>query len=174
MSDTVYRVYLDGYITEKKARRTIGELYGAASEYPGCAIEFVINSQGGCIPDGTAIYSELRAMSERGGGEHHVTTKVRGMAGSIATLIFEAGDLRVGGPLDVLIYHESKLTLHNEFTSSIRNRLVDMDRWDNFYIDTLMERATASREEILALNGPVDREITIPQAVEYGLADRVA
>lgn len=170
----VYRVYLDGEIDEDKAREVIADLHYASTEYPGCEIEFLINSIGGCVPDGTAIYSELRAMSHRGGGNHFVTTKVRGVAASIATLIFEAGDKRVGGPLDVLLYHEPKICATNEFVSSVAQRIADNDSWELACLDIMMERATAHRSLIADLTGPVDREVLIPEAVSLGLADEVA
>lgn len=178
MSETeelyTYRVYLDGSIDEDKAREVIADLHYASTTYPGCEIEFIINSGGGTIADGTAIYSELRAMSERGGGEHFVTTKIRGMAGSIATLIFEAGDRRVGGPLDYLMYHEAKICTTDEFVSSVTRRIADLAAWEEACLSILMERATVPAKVIAALTGPVDREMLISEAISLGLADAIA
>lgn len=171
---TARRVRLSGYINEKKALSVIGSLQRIDGETPTAPIEVVINSGGGEIPSGAAIHSELRSLSLRGGGTHHVTTRVRGLCGSIATLVFEAGDERVGGPLDILIYHETRLSFCDEFTSNVRQCLESAEAWDEAYYDALAQRAKVSRDEIKALSGPFDREVLIPEAVEFGLADRVA
>lgn len=173
VADT-YRVYLDGEIDDDKAREIIEELNVAHTEYPGCDIDFVINSQGGTVPDGVAIFSELRSMSERCGGEHFVTTKIRGMAGSIATLIFQAGDERVGGLMDYQIWHEQVVSAQCQFISHVKRSIADMEAHEELFLDVVMERAKVSRKTIAALDGPRDRQIFMSEAIELGLADRIA
>lgn len=173
--EIVYRVNLDGgEIDEEKAREVITELHYASTEYPGCQIEFVINSPGGAIEDGSAIYSELYAMSHRGGGEHYVTTKIRGKCASMATVIFQAGDWRVGGALDRLVFHEAKVCAHNEFVSDVLRDIADIEAWEVVCLDILMTRAKVERWEIDALTGPRDRQVMMPEAIRLGLADEIA
>lgn len=168
------RVFLNGYVDEENATKVLADLHEAHQYSQNCPIEFVINSQGGHISDGTAIYSELRSMAERGGGTHRVTTKVRGLCGSIATLIYQAGDERVGGPLDFFVMHESMICCEGEFLSAVRARLKGQEAWDDMYLDVLMERAKQPRSIIDALSGPFDRMVPMEEAVRLGLADRVA
>jgi ATP-dependent protease ClpP protease subunit len=168
-----HQVILDGYVNEKKARRIIRELRGIHEDDPAANVEFTITSPGGDVSGGTAIYSELVAMSERKGGTHHVTTLVRGMAGSIASLIFQAGDVRMGGALDVLVLHEQTVYFDGEWLSNAVQQIQDLLKWQDKYIDILMERATAPRSLIEQLEGPKDRRILMHEAVALGLADRV-
>jgi ATP-dependent protease ClpP protease subunit len=168
------RVYLDGYITERRARKVIAELHEIHRAARRAPIEFIINSQGGSLMDGTAIYSALHAMSEQGGGTHQITTQVRGMCGSIATVVFQAGDIRQGGALDTLVFHESMISVEGEYVSMVAQRLADMQRWEEEFLDILMLRATAPREVIASLTGPLDRTILMKEAVALGLADKVA
>ena len=64
---------------------------------PDAAWEVCLNTEGGNMEAGTAIYSELVSHSVRGGGTHHVTTRVRGQAASCGALILQAGDRRIAG-----------------------------------------------------------------------------
>jgi ATP-dependent protease ClpP protease subunit len=97
------RIYCEGEINDEVSREVLEQLYEIRCEDPGCDIEFVINSQGGNVIEGSAIYSELYSMSRQGFGEHWITTVVRGMAGSIATLLVQAGDNRIAGHLDIML-----------------------------------------------------------------------
>jgi ATP-dependent protease ClpP protease subunit len=168
-----YRIYFDGEVDDRKARKTIAELYRASAENPGCDIEFVINSPGGAVVPGTAVYSELYSMSRGGGGEHFVTTKVRGQAASVATLIFQAGDNRVGGELDMLMFHESRISIHGEYLTEVRHRLAVEDSYDQAYNDVFANRSGQSREFIESLCGPKDRVMMMPEAIFHGLADEI-
>lgn len=168
------RVLLTGEITEETAEKAISDLYEAHQYSPACPLEFVINSQGGHLTDGTCIYSELRSMSVRGGGKHHVTTVVRGMCGSVATLILQAGDERIGGPQDLLVLHETSTGFDSEYISVVKQHIRNLEAWDEMYLDVLMERAKQPRNVIAELSGPFDRHVYMEEAVALGLADRVA
>lgn len=168
-----YRIYLDGEITEKKARKVIEELYWASSEYPFCTIEFVINSQGGNMYDGTAIYSELYSMSQQGGGDHYVITKARGMVGSVATLIFQAGDERVGGTMDALVFHEPTMHFDYAYLSEVQERVLGCHQFVQAFLDVVEARG-ADRDVMSGRIGPADVIIRMPEAIELGLADRIA
>lgn len=170
---TVIRYDFNGYVDERKARKTIKDLRAIAADDPGCDIEFVINSPGGHVTEGTAIYDELYRMSERGGGCHHITTRVQGMAASMATLIFEAGDFRTGGPLDLLVYHETKMCAEDEFMSHLQARIDALKAWDAEYYRILAKRAKVGIDGIKELCGPYDNELLISEAVAMGLADWV-
>lgn len=170
---TAERVYLDGSICEKTARRTIANLHEIHAADEHAPIEFIINSQGGVLVDGTAIYSELAAMSLRLGGTHHITTKVRGMCASVATVIYQAGDVRSGGALDIFVFHEQMFHFSGEWLSDAAQRVSDAMKWEDKFLDILMERATAPRNIIAALTGPKDRVLLMHEAVALGLADSV-
>lgn len=166
--------YLDGEIDEDKARHAIESLHAIHEDDPSCDIEFIINSQGGCLPDGTAVYSVLHGLSNNGGGEHYVITKVRGMAGSIATLLVQAGDWRVQGPLDFQIWHEPMLNATDEFLTDLQGRINDMREYERRFVDIVMDRAKVDRLEIENLGINQDRFIMGDEALRLGLVDEVA
>lgn len=173
MTLVVQRVLLNGEVNEETAKRVLDELHEAHQYHPAAPLELVINSQGGHLTDGTAIFSELRSMSLRGGGKHHVTTKVRGLCGSVATLILQAGDERVGGPQDLLIMHETSTCIESEYISVVKQHIKNLEAWDEMYLSVLMERAKQPRNVIDGLSGPFDRHVYMEEAVYLGLADRV-
>lgn len=164
-------VLISGEVGEKKARRLMESLHYIHEESPTAPIEVIISSRGGTICHGTAVYSTLAAMSERKGGSHHITTVVRGQCASIATLIYQAGDVRTGGAADSFVFHEPTLWFHGEWISDAAQRIQDELRLQEIALDILMERATAPRSIIEQLEGPKDRVILMKEAVALGLAD---
>lgn len=169
----IYRVYLDGEITEESARDAIQELREIDTEDPTATIEYTINSLGGSMYDGTAIFSELRSMSKRGGGSHPLVTVARGMVGSVTSLIYQAGDERVGGELDIFLMHEPALSHDGMYVTEVQQRVYAANEWVRKYIDVMMERAAVEREFLEELVGPCDRIVSMEEAIEYGLADRI-
>jgi ATP-dependent protease ClpP protease subunit/outer membrane murein-binding lipoprotein Lpp len=81
----------------------IGDIVCAADD----ALESVhveINSPGGSVFEGSRIYEALRAMSARG---VQVITEVSGIAASMGSVIFAAGDIRRMGKMAQLMIHEA-------------------------------------------------------------------
>lgn len=167
------RVYCEGEVTEEMAGEVLRELHTASAEDPECDIEFIINSLGGSVIDGSAIYSELYSMSDRAGGGHYVTTKVRGIAGSIATLLVQAGDHRIQGKVDIQLFHETQLASDGDFITDLKRRIAQTEHWDARYHDALCERANVSRKVIEGLSGPFDRIVSAEEAYKLGLIDEV-
>lgn len=166
-------VLISGEIDEEQARTLMESLHYIHDDSPTAPIEVIISSRGGTVSDGTAVYSTLAAMSERKGGSHHITTVVRGLCGSIATLVYQAGDVRTGGKADMFIFHEPTMYFNGEWLSDAVQRVQDELKLQAMAMDIFMERATAPRSIIEHLEGPKDRVILMHEAVALGLADMV-
>lgn len=128
-------------------------------------IRVEINSPGGDVWDGISIYNALRAHPAE------VTTRVDGMAASIASVIAQAGDRRtmLGGS-QMMIHNASGLTIgdanaHAEMVEILRQQ-------DRVIAGIYAERSGSSAEDFAAL---MDAEtwMTAAEAVERGLADEV-
>lgn len=63
-------------------------------------IEIILNSPGGNVVDGYAIYDLISSL------KNHVTIRVLGEASSMGSIILQAGDRRVIAPNAVLMLHE--------------------------------------------------------------------
>ncbi|MBB5167164.1 ATP-dependent Clp protease proteolytic subunit [Mycobacterium sp. AZCC_0083] len=170
----VHRAYLIGHISEETATALVKELYEIDERYPESDIELVINSQGGNIIDGLSVYSTLVELSERGNGKHFITTKVRGMAGSMATVILQAGDWRVSGEFDVTIWHEAKMSFDADFVSTIKRDVAVWEYQDAMLSGLVQQRAGLTDEECKALHGPVDRLVFAKEALALNLIDAIA
>ncbi|WP_099021243.1 ATP-dependent Clp protease proteolytic subunit [Mycolicibacterium palauense] len=172
---STHSIYFDAEVDEESVRAAIMELRDIADHPSIKEIEFIINSGGGSVPDGTALFSELRALSEHAGnGRFHIVTKVRGWAGSIATLLVQAGDHRVQGELDVQMWHEPSMSARDEFQSVLKARLESMENYERRTAELIAERCGVSYWDIRSLSQPWDREILGSEALSLQLVDEVA
>lgn len=73
---------------------------------PEAAWTIVMNSPGGSVIDGMALFDHIAAHSKRGGGTHHITIIVRGYAASMGGIILQAADTRVCGPESYILIHK--------------------------------------------------------------------
>jgi Vilmaviridae head maturation protease len=66
----------------------------------------VMNSPGGSVIDGMALYDQIVSHSKRGGGTHKITIVVRGYAASMGGILLQAADHRVCGPEAYVLIHK--------------------------------------------------------------------
>lgn len=66
----------------------------------------IMNSPGGSVIDGMALFDHLSAHSLRGGGTHELTIVVRGFAASMGGILLQAADKRICGPESVILIHK--------------------------------------------------------------------
>lgn len=78
------------------------EIRHYARTYPDAPITLNIFSPGGSVFHGLVLYDTLRTLSKQG---HAVTTVARGMAASMGSLIFLAGDNRLIGSQALVMFH---------------------------------------------------------------------
>lgn len=171
----IVRFNLFGYIDADMSRDLIELMWERDAEDPRSVWEFVINTEGGDMESGTAVFSELRSYSQRGGGQHLVLTRVRGQAASCGSLILQAGDFRTAGAMDYIMLHEPLMSFQDATLQRVRDELDQAESWTENYLDVLMERATKGRQ-FYAENISVGRDwwVSARDAFEYGLIDEVS
>ena len=130
------------------------------------AITVRINSVGGSVPDGLAIYNALKRHKAT------VTTSVDALAASIASLIAMAGDT-------VEIAENALLMIHAPWTvamgnsAALRETADVLDRFAKAMAGAYQRGGQASTEAILALlTGGTDHWYSAEEAVAAGFADR--
>lgn len=129
-------------------------------------IRVEINSPGGDVFDGIAIYNALRAHPA------HITTRVDGLAASAASLIVQAGDHRV-------MLSSAQMMIHNAWGIVIGNAddhrgMADLlDQQDEVIAGIYASRSGGDKDEFRTLMAD-ETWLTDEQAVEKGLADEVA
>jgi ATP-dependent Clp endopeptidase proteolytic subunit ClpP len=128
-------------------------------------IEVQINSPGGDVFDGIAIYNALRTHPAK------VTTRVDGIAASIASVIVQAGDRRVMVSSAQMMIHEAWGVVIGS-AQDMRDFADLLDRQSDIVAGIYAERSGKPAAEFRDLMRS-DLFLTDEQAVEHGLADEI-
>ena len=131
-------------------------------------IDLYINSYGGSVFEGTAIYNQLCRHPA------HKTVYVDGFACSIASVIAMAGD-------EVVMPRNTLMMIHNMWmgalgnAAELRKAADDLDVINAAGRQAYLEKAGEKLDEA-ALTTMMDAEtwLTAEQCIQYGLADRFA
>lgn len=159
------KVLLYGAVGQKDeldARSVVKRLSAYADNEP---MEIRINSAGGSVFDGMAIYNTLR------GREANVRVHVDGLAASIASVIAMAGK-------EIVMERGSMMMIHNPWNVTIgdaddhRNSAELLDKVRDSLVTAYERRTGLSRAELTTL---MDQEtwMSAEEAVAFGFADRV-
>ena len=139
------------------------------AQYPNATeIEIYINSLGGDVVEGTAIYNQLRRHPA------HKTVYVDGFAASIASVIAMAGDEIVMPANTLMMVHNMSMRVFGN-PSQLRKAADDLDVINSTGREADLQKAgnKLSRERLIEM---MDAETWLParECVELGLADRIA
>jgi len=159
--EAVVRIYDEIWWLGVNAQDLVADLDGISA--PKMRVE--INSPGGDVFDGIAIYNALRNHPA------HVTTRVDGLAASIASVIAQAGDHRI-------MMSASQMMIHNAWGLAVG------DTNDHADMSELLQQQDAVIAGIYAARSGRDAEtfralmnaetwLTTDRALEEGLADEV-
>ena len=154
-----------GCISAYQTRQLIAD---ARAESPDEPITVVLNSFGGDVTEGIAVYNLLRASRP-------VDIVISGIAASIASVIAMAGD-------HVAMYSNSTLYVHHAWTfaegnaSQMKQRTEELEAADRVLIDAYTAKSGRTEQEIIAiLDGPNGEGSSIgaDRALELGLIDEI-
>ncbi len=160
-------VFLVGPINDQMANLVVAQLLFLESENPDKDIHLYINSPGGSISSGMAIYDTMQFIKP------DVSTLCIGMAASMGAFLLQAGakDKRFALPNSTVMIHQplggfqgqaSDIEIHAKYILSLRERLY-----------TLMAEHTGRSVEEIARDSERDNFLTAPEALDYGLIDQV-
>ena len=159
---------LIGPITERTVHKLIGDLEAFSREYPNRPITLTINSQGGVVVDGYALYDFLQRLKQRG---HHLTTVVLGLVASMGGLLLQAGNERVMTPRTWMMVHEVQGLVEGSY-SDMKNVLGFNKRLQDQALEILAERAKLSKPT-LKKKWKDDWWLSAEDALKAGFIDRV-
>jgi ATP-dependent Clp protease protease subunit len=160
-------VFLVGEIDDNVANLVVAQLLFLESENPDKEIHLYINSPGGSISAGMAIYDTMQFIKP------DVSTLCIGMAASMGAFLLQAGakDKRFVLPNSTVMIHQplggfrgqaSDIEIHAKYILSLRERLYK-----------LMAMHTGRSFEEIARDSERDNFLTATEAVAYGLVDKV-
>ncbi|MEW5904247.1 MAG: ATP-dependent Clp endopeptidase proteolytic subunit ClpP [Pseudomonadota bacterium] len=160
-------IFLVGPINDHVANLVVAQLLFLESENPDKDIHLYINSPGGSISAGMAIYDTMQFIKPQ------VSTLCIGMAASMGAFLLQAGEKgkRFALPNSTVMIHQplggfqgqaSDIEIHAKYILSLRERLY-----------TLMAQHTGRTVEEIARDSERDNFLTAPEALAYGLIDQV-
>ncbi|HWA08233.1 MAG TPA: ATP-dependent Clp protease proteolytic subunit [Opitutaceae bacterium] len=163
------KIFLWGAVTDESAKDLTEKLLYLEAVGPGKDITFYINSPGGSITAGMAIYDTMRLITSP------ITMVVTGMAASMGSILLCA--VPKGRRL---LFPHSRVLIHQPLISG---RMVGPATDINIQAKE-MEKIRAELNEILAkasgqpldrINRDTDRDfyLNAEEAIAYGLADRI-
>ena len=160
-------VFLVGPVTEITANLIVAQLLFLESENPDKDISFYINSPGGMVSAGLAIYDTMQFVKP------DVSTLCIGQAASMGALLVTAGakGKRFCLPNSRLMIHQpmggfqgqaSDVEIHAKEILYLKDRL-----------NEIMARHTGQKIETIERDTDRDNFLSAEQSVSYGLVDRV-
>lgn len=168
IQDALFRrreIYCTGEIDSESANGIIVQLHFLALEDPEKEITLYINSPGGEVSSGLAVYDAMQAVS------CPVKTVCIGMAASMAALLFAAGARREMLPHGRVLIHDP-LIPGNLAGSALKIDSVakDLMQTRETVGRILAEHTGHSLDEVLEKTA-TDCYFSAPEAVAWGLAD---
>jgi ATP-dependent Clp protease protease subunit len=160
-------VFLVGPVTETTANLIVAQLLFLESENPDKDIFFYINSPGGSVSAGLAVYDTIRFIKP------HVSTLCVGQAASMGALLLAAGEkgkryclpnsrVMIHQPMGGFQGQASDIEIHAREILFLKQRLIE-----------ILAEHTGQTAERIARDTDRDNFLSGKEAVEYGLVDKV-
>jgi ATP-dependent Clp protease protease subunit len=160
-------VFLIGPVDDATANLVVAQMLFLESENPDKDINFYINSPGGSISAGMAIYDTMQFIKP------DVSTLCVGMAASMGAFLLAAGakGKRFALPNSTVLIHQplggfqgqaSDIAIHAKYILSLRERL-----------NRLLAEHTGKPIDQIEKDTERDNFLTADEALAYGLIDKV-
>ena len=160
-------VFLVGPVTEATANLVVAQMLFLESENPDKDINFYINSPGGSIAAGMAIYDTMQFVKP------DISTLCVGMAASMGAFLLAAGakGKRAALPNSTVMIHQplggfqgqaSDIEIHARYILELRERL-----------NRLMAMHTGKSVEEVARETDRDNFLTAEEALAFGMIDQI-
>lgn len=160
-------IFLDGEIRDDMADLVVAQLLFLESEDPKKDINLYINSPGGSVTAGLAIYDTMQYIKP------DVRTICMGQACSMASLILAAGakGKRIILPYARVMIHQPSGGAEGQ-ASDILVTSRELQRIKKISVE-ILSRHTGKSEEEIARDIQRDYYLDADQAVSYGIVDKV-
>ena len=162
-------IFLGGPVTDDSANLIIAQLLFLSNEDSTADIHFYINSPGGSVSAGLAIYDTMRFL------RCNVATYCIGMAASMGAVLFLSGakGKRYALPNSTVMLHQP--LVRGQITGPATDLKIEAEEMlrvrDRLY-DIIADHTGKNREQVLK---DCDRNkwLNAAEAVEYGCADKI-
>lgn len=160
-------IFLRGEVNETMANSIVAQLLFLEMEDPDAEISMYINSPGGSVTDGMAIFDTMRYIRPK------VRTVCLGMAASMGAFLLMAGEpgMRMALPNSEVMIHQpsggasgqaTDVQLHAQWLARTKNKM-----------NQLMSEMT--HQPLSKIERDVERDyfMTAQEALEYGIIDTI-
>jgi ATP-dependent Clp protease protease subunit len=164
------KIFLWGGVDDASAKDIVEKLLYLDATDPGKEITFYINTPGGSITAGMAVYDTIRLISSP------VKVVVTGMAASMGSILLQAPKEKGGR----LLFPHARVMIHQPLIMGriqapavdIHIQALEMERLRTELNEIL---AKASKQKLEKVEKDTDRDfyMTAEEAIEYGLADGI-
>jgi ATP-dependent Clp protease protease subunit len=160
-------IFLGGPIDDHLANLIVAQLLFLESENPDKDISIYINSPGGVVTAGMAIYDTMQFIKPE------VSTMCMGQCASMGALLLAGGAkgkryclpnarVMIHQPLGGVQGQASDIAIHAEETLKIRARL-----------NQILAKHTGQPEDVIAKDTDRDNFMSAERALEYGIVDKI-
>jgi len=163
------KIFLWGEVSDESARDATEKLLYLEAEKPGEEIKFYINTPGGSITAGMAVYDTMKLISSP------VTVIVTGMAASMGSILLSGAEKGRR-----FIYPHGRVLIHQPLISGrfmapavdINIQAQEMERIRDELNQILAE---ASGKDLAEIEKDTDRDfyLTAEESITYGLVDKI-
>ena len=160
-------VFLRGEVNAQLANSIVAQLLFLEMEDPDAEISMYINSPGGSVTDGMAIYDTMRYIKPK------VRTVCLGMAASMGAFLLMAGEpgMRMALPNSEIMIHQPSGGAHGQATD-VQLHAQWLLRTKN-KMNTLMSEMTGQPLEKVQQDVERDYFMTAEEALKYGVIDKI-
>ena len=160
-------VFLRGEVNEQLANSIVAQLLFLEMEDPEAEISMYINSPGGSVTDGMAIYDTMRYIRPK------VRTVCLGMAASMGAFLLMAGEpgMRYALPNAEVMIHQPSGGAHGQATDVQLHA-----QWllrTKTKMNALMSEMTGQPLEKIQQDVERDYFMTAEEALKYGIIDKI-
>lgn len=163
------KIFLWGGVTDKTASEVTEKLLYLEMDAPGKEITFYINTPGGSITAGMAIYDTMKLISSP------ITVVVTGMAASMGSILLCGADKGKR-----FLYPHSRVLIHQPLISGqmvavavdIHIQAQEMERLRD-ELNAILAESSGQPLEKIQQDTDRDFYMTADEAIAYGLADKV-
>ncbi|MEG0961481.1 MAG: ATP-dependent Clp endopeptidase proteolytic subunit ClpP [Lachnospiraceae bacterium] len=160
-------IFLGEEVNETTASLTVAQLLFLESEDPGKDIHLYINSPGGVVSAGLAIYDTMHYI------KCDVETTCIGLAASMGAFLLAGGTKgkRLALPNAEIMIHQPSGGAKGQATDI--QIVADNIQKTKKQLNTILAENTGKAYEVIAADTERDNYMSAKEAMEYGLIDRV-
>lgn len=163
------KIFLWGEVSDKSARDVTEKLLYLETVDPGKEISFYINTPGGSITAGMAVYDTMKLISSP------IKVIVTGMAASMGSILLCGADKG-----NRFLYPHSRVLIHQPLISGqmvavavdIHIQAQEMERLRD-ELNAILASSSGQKLEKIQQDTDRDFYMTAKEAIDYGLADAI-